>query len=238
MKRLFLMICVVGVSLLMTGQVVKADLSLPDGTVTANRQDSGTGGSWFGESVTIPLTINAQNLGTGQYVNVSGSITAISNPNTSWVEIGLIPQSTYDYWQSAYGGIYKSAVFDKGIYVVDWSSNGLGLSLKENSSGGPFAWPLDTPTVSNPWDFTFTMYPTSSGNAYLSVAGADMYGTQPFQYSGNYSQSYLIAQIWSSTGNASFSFEDVQASIVPAPGAVVLGMIGLSLVGWVKRRFA
>ncbi len=36
-----------------------ADISLPGGTVTANRQDSSTGGSaWFGESVTT-LAIDA-----------------------------------------------------------------------------------------------------------------------------------------------------------------------------------
>jgi len=32
--------------------------------------------------------------------------------------------------------------------------------------------------------------------------------------------------------------DDVMYSPIPAPGAVVLGMIGLSLVGWIKKRFA
>jgi len=32
--------------------------------------------------------------------------------------------------------------------------------------------------------------------------------------------------------------DNLSVSLVPAPGAAVLGMIGLGIVGWVKRRFA
>jgi hypothetical protein len=216
-----------------------ADLSLPDGTVTANRQDSGTGGSaWFGESVTT-FTIDAQNIGLGLQVEVSGEITGISNPGTSWAEIGLIPKTTWDYWQTAYGGVYKSAVFNKGIYVASWSSDGLGLSMEENQIKGPFAWPLSTPTTSSPWDFKFTMYPGGGGGgggAYLDVAGAPEYGTQPYAYTGNYGQCYLIAQIWSNTSNATFSFTDAKAAVVPVPAAVLLGMLGLGVAGLKLRK--
>ncbi len=216
-------------------------LSLPDGTVTANRQDSGTGlNAWFGESVTAQ-TIDAQNISPGSWVEVSGKITGISATSTSWVEIGLIPKATWDYWQTAFGGAYKSAVFDKGIYVVDWSSGGLGLSLDENTtSGAVFAWPLSDPTTS-PWDFTITMVPTGSsgGNAYLTVAGATMYGTQPRAYTGNYGDSYLIARIWSNTQNASFSFEDAQAKVVPEPVTMAGLALGIgSLATYLRRRKA
>jgi hypothetical protein len=259
MKKL-LIIGVIMVLVALTVNIGKtAMLSLPDGTITANRQDSCTGGSeWFGESITT-LTIDGQNLEAGQHVEISGSITGMSAPGSSWVEIGLIPKDRWDFWQNAFGGAYKAAVFDKGLHVVHWYDSGLGLSLHEGwddwalttykNDSGPFAWPLATPTVSSPWDFTIQMYPTSGndGNAYLSVTGGTLYGSQPFSYGGDagqsvtndndYSESYLIAQIWSTTENATLSFTDVQAAVVPIPGAVWLlasGMIGLIAI---RRKF-
>jgi hypothetical protein len=228
---------------------------LADGTVTANRQDSGTGTSWWwGESVTT-VRIDAENLSAGQHVEVSGKITNISDiANTdNWVEIGLIQKGAWDYWQTAYSGNFKSAVFDKGIYVVQWTeATGTGLQLQEGwwsgggtvTSKGGYAWDLAEPTSGSPWEFTFSMYPTSSGNAYLSVVGEDIYGTEPLVYDGthngySFSDCYLIAQIWSDTENATFSFEDVQATVVPIPASVLLlgsGILGLIGVGRFRFR--
>jgi hypothetical protein len=176
----------------------------------------------------------------------------ISHTNTSWVEIGLIQKDAWDYWQGAFGGNYKAAVFDKGLYVVHWTETaGTGLQLKEGwwSGGstfhldGPYAWDLDPPTAGDPWEFTITMYPSSTpgGDAYLSVTGEAIYGTQPLAYSGShgygdFGDSYLIAQIWSMTRDASFSFQDVKATVVPAPGAFLLASIGTGLAGWLHRR--
>jgi hypothetical protein len=199
-------------------------ITVQDGTVTANRQDSATGTTqWFGEAVTTATT-DAQNLDAGQHVEVSGTITGISDPDTSWVEIGLITKARWDYWQTAYSGNYKAAVFDKGLYVVHWSGSGLGLSLQEgwddwtantSTNSGPYAWPLESPTAADPWDFSIRMYPTTDndGNSYLSVTGEVdedywdsgrgdpalyIYGSQPFVYGQNdedYDECYLFEWI-------------------------------------------
>jgi hypothetical protein len=241
----------------------QGDLTLPDGTVTADTWYEGHGlYCYWAESVTT-LTIDAQNLDAGQYIQVSGKITDISHPSTSWAEIGLIPKDRYDYWQTAFGGGWEAAVFDKGLYVVHWDNgeSELGLALKEgwddlssttyhNTAGdtNPYALDLAAPTTGDPWEFSFKMHPTTSGNAYLSVTGETVYGTQPFVYGvddGNpvsndndYSECYLIAQIWSNTENGSFSFVDVEATVVPTPAAVLLGILGLGAVGIKLRKFA
>lgn len=209
-------------------------LLLSGGTVVADRQDSCTGDSaWFGESVTT-LTIDAQNIEPDKYIEVSGKITGISDPLACWVEIGLIPKARWDYWQEAYGGEFKAAVFDKGLYVVSWFVEddmwALGATLQEgwNVGGstvkvpGLDVYPLNRPTQNNPWEFSISMYPQVSdgGEAYLWFDSGKVYGDEPFFYgyqtdnNNDYSECYLIAQIWSLAEGAEFSFKHVRARVL------------------------
>jgi hypothetical protein len=81
----------------------------------------------------------------------------------------------------------------------------------------------------------------SSGPDYLSVFNAD----------GNLLESYLVTQgsnvypiITRPTYDISrieilgdfFAVDDLQFNAIPAPGAIVLGTLGVGLVGWLRRR--
>jgi hypothetical protein len=222
---MFVVLCGVGFCL---GEEM---LLLSGGTVVADRQDLSTGDeAWFGESVTT-LTIDAVNIGADQYIEVSGKITGISDQHRSWVEIGLIPKERWDYWQETG---YEAAVFDKGLYVVSWFVEdgmwALGATLQEgwNVGGdtvkvpGLDVYPLNRPTRQNPWEFSISMYPDGSGggDAYLWFDSGKIYGDEPFSYgyqtdnNNDYSECYLIAQIWSLVPDAEFSFKHVRAQVL------------------------
>ena len=232
MKKVLVILMVLAIAMCSKVETAQA-LSLPDGTVTADRQDGGTSAenAWFGECVTT-LTIDAVNIGEGECIKISGVITEISDPKSCYIEIGLIPMNRWEYWQTAYSGNWKSAVFNKGLHFVSWGFPGsaLGASIQEGwdnwatttyKEAGAYAWPLNRPTDNNPWEVSIVMYPDGSGGgeAYLWVDMGRIYGEEPFLYGdqdGNdndYSTCYLIAQIWSYVPDAQFSFRDVQASV-------------------------
>jgi hypothetical protein len=144
----------------------------------------------------------------------------------------------------AVGGSHPGSMYN-GIYAVYDSDTGMSLSLDEDDAGGgPYTGTLGAPTAGSPWEFTVTMYPSlpSGGDAYFSVTGADMYGTQPFSYTsasshtGDYSDALLVAQIYSGTEDALFSFEDVRVEVIPEPTTVLMvGGLAAGLAG--ARQF-
>ena len=71
-----------------------------------------------------------------------------------------------------------------------------------------------------------------------------MPNTLPGDYGGmffgftDFGKQIVSVRIENTSATEWYSFDDVQWRPIPAPGAAVLGMIGLSTVGWLKRRLA
>jgi hypothetical protein len=208
-------------------------LSLGNGTVVADWEVLDHPGEWFGEIVTT-LTLGMADVQEGQFIEVTGMVTSISDPRDCWVEVGLIPKKIWDDWHyNLYGGSFKSAVFNKGLHFVSWGYPGtaLGASVQEGwdngtnatfTDTGAYAWPLNRPTQNNPWEFSLLIYTESNeqGQVYLWFDSGRIYGEEPLYFgsqednNNDYSHCYLIAQIWSLVETAQFSFENVQANVL------------------------
>lgn len=46
-----------------------------------------------------------------------------------------------------------------------------------------------------------------------------------------------ILNLWGDPDRIKFKFKQDMLVMVPAPGAVALGLVGLVSVGWIRRRF-
>ena len=224
-RCMFVMLVVLCVGSLCFGEEM---IYLSGGTVVADTYyECAPAYAWYGESVT-ELTIGTIDFSEGenQYIEVSGKITGISDPRGCWVEIGLVPKKIWKDWQEwGEDGECRSAVFNKGLYIVHWFDDAwaLGACLQEGwevgyytyTETGPSFWPLNHPSRENPWEFSISMFP-DDGEAYVWFDQGHIDSEEPFVYGNNdYSECYLIARIWSDDiEGAEFSFKHVRAQVL------------------------
>ncbi len=198
---------------------------------------------------------------------ITGSITGLPVDNgVYWAEVGVIPKATWDYWETAYGGGYKYARFNKGtflcseddgsnaeIFLQDWEAQSSGKpSYQYVSASGGF-YDLDFEIVFDTSDIVYPgtsaqMWvngnPTNAGPSTLEW-GRDLNpapgaGLQPETdyYSATYTDVYLVAQVWSSDADYRGSFDvDVEATPELPPSALLgLSMLPLSIAYLRGRR--
>ncbi|MCC6680591.1 MAG: hypothetical protein IT445_06780 [Phycisphaeraceae bacterium] len=189
-------------------------ISIPDGTLNVVPHADG-----YAAAIATTEGIDAQKFS----VQVHGTVIGMGYPSESFFEIGLMPRSVWDP---------SAGAWNAGVYVVNWSAYGFGLSLAADNVGGPFAYPLNPPSNAKPWDFTITLAPNGSdgGSATLEVAGQTLQGdTSPLAYAGDYSDSVLVMQLTSNHLDESISFVNVYvATLYQAGDANRDGLVNLS----------
>jgi len=154
---------------------------------------------------------------------VAGQLFAVP----SWTNLYL--EGREDWTDIQFGGRFN--VTDNYYYVAagqgspGWQSSGQPrsggwhqLKMQLSSRDGKVHFYLDGTEVG-----------TSYRNDYVDLLGIGLYTMFQNPLSGWGSNK--PSTIWD-------DFEFGSSAVVPAPGAIVLGMLGLGLVGWVKRRMA
>jgi len=217
-------------TLYITAAAVLALVALP---VSADMSNvlSPIGSPQFTESITqsgwAPVTMWSRYVGVrvvapgGAFVeNVSGLANAVAGTQ-EYNEAGLL---TGGWWANAspssFSATYelesllgKSAAQDPASYV--------GLQIETALAG------LDGKiTMSRSWVFTNGQSPsqvTGAGNHWLPISIGGWYLTDIALDGSNWSGARIPGG---------------PVSAVPAPGAAVLGLIGLGLIGWLKRQAA
>jgi hypothetical protein len=218
-------------ALFLAGVVSAETLTLPDGTLSVTGYDDHA-------YVISDLTMDAQNAGE---VHVTGTITdaSFAGINVAWFEVGLITDEERDRALDQYG--QPAYMFNQSVFMLFFQgSGGILVAMSSDYAGdfpggvGPSHGPL-TP----PFDFDLKLVPNAGGTggmAYLSINGEPYdeglpYGTDNWNWYGwnfppeEFSQAYLIAQMYSvaGAGETSFvSFQNVRAeneipSAVPDP---------------------
>jgi len=223
------------VTLAALAMATSAALGLPSlsGTISPYL-DTGYG-YWGGMVSSTSFDITQNNI-------ITGSITGLPVDNgVYWAEVGVIPKATWDYWETAYGGAYKYARFNKGtflcseddganaeIFLQDWQAQPSGKPSYQYVSASGGSYDFDFQIVFDTSDIVYpgtsarmevNGNPTNAGSSTLEwgrdLNPASGAGLQPETnyYGATYTDVYLVAQVWSSDADYRGSFDvDVEAT--------------------------
>ena len=197
--------------------------SISSQTVTTAYQSAYS--AYWGE-VHSSTTGDAQTTGKSLYGAIETTLPALTD---FWLEIGIIPQSDYNYYTTNWGSAWAASVYNKGVFISTWyDGSNFGISLQDyaGQTGEPFSWPV---TNDGSISFRVDFYPDgdgTGGTAYLTVDGASSnYGSASLKYgkrestSGSeeedYSTCYVIAQIYSNTSGNPMTVSASLETLIP-----------------------
>jgi hypothetical protein len=137
-----------------------------------------------------------------------------------------------DKWVRSYGAVGYSVT--PGIFQISFDAVPI-------LAGGFEAYVFEATTDA---DFTVSFYTSGYGDRYNPNPGA-LLGTLPTDFGvGGMVVSFvspvpISLMVFSNEGYHDIGVDDlVVTSVVPAPGAILLGTVGAGLLGWLRRRRA
>ena len=160
----------------------------------------------------------------------NGWISADS-PLVSFTDSSGADLQLYDYVNQSHGQALAVLHDDPSYLILDFSSTVTALQLDFGNDDPGWALPGDMAVL------TAFMGLTQVGQASV-VMNIDDIMNQTISISGvNFDRATFFYDITSPNRTGLIEIvDDIQFEVIPAPGAILLGSIGLGVVSWLRRR--
>ena len=186
----------------------------------------------------------------GSTVNITGTVDVRGLVSGSYLQIGLVDKEQANASLGA-NGFGSGYMFNDSAFATFYAGTSNYARLADNNAeyseelynpgatAGIFDFALD---ISSDGTMGLTLHGSSDVSTTYTFGTRDWWDGLSYWSGGELENgSYLIAQLWIDTGdteNSVNSTYDITGTsvAVPVPGAFLLGSIGVSVVGWLRRR--